>query len=931
MSLAAGARLGPYEIVASLGAGGMGEVYRARDTRLARDVAIKLVHPRFAADSEQLRRFEQEARAASQLDHPNILIVHDLGSHEGSPYIVSELLEGESLREKLGTPLPPRKAIEYVVQVAHGLAAAHEKGIVHRDLKPENLFVTKDGRVKILDFGIAKLTQPVVSSVPLTEALTASVPTEPGVVMGTVVYMSPEQVQGKMVDQRSDLFSLGVVLYELLSGGRPFQKETAAETLTAILREEPPELSQTNTAVSPGLERVVRHCLEKEPSSRFQSAADVAFALDSLSQTTTAGTAPLRTMSVKRRVTNTAFALVVAAVAVIAVLLVRGRQQPRPATGRFEIQLPQGYFLEPYRNALALSPDGKVLVFSAFTAKGPLEQLFPRWPFVPGGRQLFLRPLESLESRPVPGTEGGYQPVFSPDGRHVAFVVESPDETQTFLKTVPVAGGAVQTVCECNAKFGAAWAADGSILFASARGSLQKVPATGGTPEPATTLDAAAGEVSHRLPHLLPDGRTVLYTSLRWLGGMTSTKARIYAGVPGIKERKLLVEGGSDGRWAPPGVLLFAREGKLFAASLDSKARKLTGPVVPVLEGVRDATWTGHSATETGAAHVALAADGLVAWGPGSVEPPLSRTLVWVDASGNETPVEGAPKGWILSGRVSPDGQRALVSFLYPGMEAWVVDLARKASRRVTFTDPHIAIWGPGPDGITFVSHHQGPPGLYTRRLDAGPEEIATLWKPPDGSYLGVGSWSRDGRVLAFTREAASGSDIWLLEPGKEPRPFLSTRFDEAQADISPDGEWLVYTSDESGRNEVFAKALSGKGGALQVSAGEGWEPLWSRDGGSVYYWAGVEGKGGWTLFRVRVTKASDSLVFGVPERLPAQKDTWAYPNTSWDIAPDGRFLIVKEMDEADRRAWWGKLLSNRIVVDTGGVARLLADAKAAP
>ena len=283
MSLKPGTRFGPYEILALLGAGGMGEVYRARDTRLDRAVAVKIVHTRLAADADQLRRFEQEARAASLLDHPNIVVVHDVGRHEGSPYIVTELLEGESLREKLGAPLPARKVVEYAVQIANGLAAAHEKGIVHRDLKPENLFVTKDGRVKILDFGVAKLMATATRADALTQGPTVAAGTEPGMVIGTVGYMSPEQVLGKPVDTRSDLFSLGIILYEMLAGQRPFRKDTAPETMAAIIREEPAELTTTNAAVPAGLDRVVRHCLEKEPSSRFQSARDVAFALESLS------------------------------------------------------------------------------------------------------------------------------------------------------------------------------------------------------------------------------------------------------------------------------------------------------------------------------------------------------------------------------------------------------------------------------------------------------------------------------------------------------------------------------------------------------------------------------------------------------------------------------------------------------------------------
>ena len=360
MGLSAGATLGPYEILAKIGAGGMGEVYRARDTRLGRDVAVKIVRPRLSADSEQLRRFEQEARAASQLNHPNILVVHDLGSHEGSPYIVSELLEGESLREKLGAPLPPKKAVEYALHVAHGLAAAHEKGIVHRDLKPENLFVTKDGRIKILDFGVAKLVQPAMPSVSMTEAPTVAPSTDAGVVLGTVGYMSPEQVLGKPLDARSDLFSLGVVLYEMLSGKRPFQKDTAPETMAAILREEPPELSATNTTISAGLDRIVRHCLEKEPSNRFQSARDVAFALESLSQASTAGTAPIRAAVDRRRMVVTAISIVLIAAAG-AGLFIWGRQSGRPPTPTFK----RLTFKRGTITGARFAPDGRTVVYSA--------------------------------------------------------------------------------------------------------------------------------------------------------------------------------------------------------------------------------------------------------------------------------------------------------------------------------------------------------------------------------------------------------------------------------------------------------------------------------------------------------------------------------------------------------------------------------------
>ena len=381
-----GARLGPYEIVAPLGAGGMGEVYRAKDTRLGRDVAVKVVHAGLTSDPDRLSRFEQEARAASQIDHPNILVVHDLGSHEGSPYIVSELLDGESLREKLGAPLPPKKAVDYASQVAHGLAAAHEKGIVHRDIKPENLFVTRDGRIKILDFGVAKLTQPDIRSISLTEASTAAPSTDAGVVLGTVAYMSPEQVLGKHLDVRSDLFSLGDVLYEMLSGKRPFQKDTAPETMTAILREEPPELSGTDKPVPPGLDRIVRHCLEKEPSNRFQSARDVAFALDSVSQATTAGTVPLRTKGRKRALAVTTLGIALLAATAGGFFEWGEKAGLRSAA---EVTFRQMSFRPQTIFQAAFAPDGETIVYSA-ALEGNVPELFTIRPEYPEPRPLGL-------------------------------------------------------------------------------------------------------------------------------------------------------------------------------------------------------------------------------------------------------------------------------------------------------------------------------------------------------------------------------------------------------------------------------------------------------------------------------------------------------------------------------------------------------------
>jgi hypothetical protein len=414
--------------------------------------------------------------------------------------------------------------------------------------------------------------------------------------------------------------------------------------------------------------------------------------------------------------------------------------------------------------------------------------------------------------------------------------------------------------------------------------------------------------------------------------------ARIFVGRPGEKERALLMEGGSDGRWAPPGVLLFAREGNLRAARLDAKGLTLSGESASVLEGVRQRIYGTDGARETGMVQVALAKEGLIAWAPGSINLPIAQAKVWVDASGKETPLEGgAITGTVSGSRVSADGKRVLLNYNYPGVQTEVVDLARGVRRQATFdVYPGWPIWGPGPDQFTFTSDHEGPQALYTRKLDAGPEEIETLWKPADGSVccLGLGSWSRDGKVLAFVRRSPTAQqDIWILETGKEPRPLIATRFNEQWPDISPDGRWLLYTSDASGRNEVFVKALSGEGNTIHVSSGKGIMPLWSRDGANIYYWQPVEGKPAFfmALFRVPVTKTGGSLSFGVPVRLFEGRYVSSGPGHIWDVAPDGRFLVGKPPEEAALHTYWDKVLSNRIIVDTGGVERLMAQVEKRP
>src|SRR5688572_6229109 len=499
MTLTSGTKLGRYEIRSKIGEGGMGEVYRAFDPKINREVAIKILPPALSADKDRLARFEQEAQAAGALNHPNILVIHHIDTHDGAPYIVSELLEGHTLRERMGgTALTQRKAIDYALQIAHGLAAAHEKGIVHRDIKPDNVFVTNDGRVKILDFGLAKLTGATDGAQSQTEIPTRRVDTDPGMVMGTMGYMSPEQLKGRPVDHRSDIFAFGAILYEMLSGKRAFCGESMAETMSAILREDPPDLSETNKTVSPALKRVVHHCLEKNPEERFHSARDLAFAIENLSGTATSSgqtmtmegvataTEGRKIAGTSRLFGNARLAWIVAGIFLLALVAALGLallylRQPSPEAqvARFSINLPPGTTtVANTAPVLALSPDGRRLVFWASDAAGK--------------SQLWLRPLDSFATQQLSGTDGAAYPFWSPDGRHVAFFADNK------LKKLDVGSGVIETICQAGSGQGGDWNRQDVILFSEGDGTgLSRVNAAGGKPQRVTEPDAAHEERIH--------------------------------------------------------------------------------------------------------------------------------------------------------------------------------------------------------------------------------------------------------------------------------------------------------------------------------------------------------------------------------------------------------------------------------------------------
>ena len=870
MALSPNTRLGRYEIRSLLGEGGMGEVYLARDPKIGRDVAIKVLPAQFSADAERLARFEQEACAAGALNHPNVLAVHDAGQHDGAPFVVSELLEGETLREKLrGAPLPQRKAVDYASQIARGLAAAHERGIVHRDLKPENIFITSDGRAKILDFGLAKLTQGDGRQ-SQTEIPTWRVDTAPGAVMGTVGYMAPEQVRGRKVDHRADIFSFGAVLYEMLTGRRAFRGESAADTLSAVLKEDPPALSESNRNVSPALERLVLHCLEKDPAARFHSASDLAFALEALSGATAVSgeqATPkhaLKGRGVRRR---ELIAWGVAGAALLAALLAlvlpplwRAPQEAPAAATRFLITQPgEG----EVSGAPVISPDGRRAVLVVRDAAGK--------------QSLWLRPLDALDAQQLAGTEAGGQPFWSPDGRSIGFIAAGK------LKKIDVSGGTAQTLSDA-ASVGGAWNREGVIVFSrSATEGLYRVPAAGGTPEPLTTLDKSRNEYVHAWPHFLPDGRHFLYVA----GTSPREKSAVFLGSLDSKPPRLLLDVESSVAYAPPGHLLYALEGTLVARPFDADSLELTGEAVPV---VKQLGFTQGNAR----AHFSVSETGTLLYRPSAAA--ADTQLVWFDRAGKQLDTVGAA-GHYSDIRLSPDGKRVAFQRLDKengASDVWLIELARGTTSRLTFDPANDgdAVWSPDGGRIVFSSTREGLPNLYQKLSSgAGGEEL--LLKTEDDKI--ANDWSPDGRHVLYNAMSRQSSDLWVLPlfGERRPEPFARTDFQESGGRFSPDGRWIAYTSDESGRFEVYVQSFPASGGKWQVSNGGGGSPRWRRDGRELFYLS-ADGK----LMAVEVDGSSDTFEARVPRPLFEPRVGAISGDSPYDVAADGRRFLVKVLVE---------------------------------
>jgi Tol biopolymer transport system component len=815
MTLAAGTHLGRYEIRSKLGAGGMGEVYLARDVEIGRDVAVKVLPSTFSTDKDRLQRFQQEACAAGALNHPNILSIHDVGKHDGSPYVVSELLEGETLRKRIaGSPLAQRRAIDYALQIAHGLAAAHEKGIIHRDLKPDNIFITNDGRVKILDFGLAKLTQ-LDGNQSQTDVPTRRVDTDPGVVMGTVGYMSPEQLKGRAVDQRSDIFSFGAILYEMLSGRRAFHGESAAETMSAILREDPTELSTTNSNVSSALERLVNHCLEKNRESRFHSASDLAFALEAISgaapisgETLTAMTTSTTPERVRKQlpwIVTAVLALALIAALPFVFLYFRRASVVVDSTTRFPIYPAEKSY---FGGTFAVSPDGRRVALRVISE---------------GKVRLWVRALDSLTAQPLVGTEEAAYPFWSPDSRFIGFFSGGK------LRKIEAAGGPAQTICDAPEPRGGTWNVDGVIVFAPKSADvLYRVSAGGGAPTPVTTLDSSRKEMSHSHPDFLPDGRHFVYLAI----SSQRDRSGIYISALDSNETKLLVNADAGGAYAPPGYVLFLSGRTLMAQAFDADSLKINGDPFPVAEQV-DRLGLG-----TRYAMFSVSDTGVLVYWSGTT---ANTQLIWFDREGKELSTVG-PVGTYAAPWLSPDEKRITFAGAEPqggGSDIWLMDLARGTPTRFTF-DPSIEVsplWSPDGSRIVYSSDRDGPMNLYQRAANGAGDAEPLLKTEANNKFCT--DWSADGRFILFQElNQRTNFDLWILplSGDRKPFPYVHGDFSEVQGRFSPDGKWVAYASNESGSWQVYVQSFPAPGGKWQISTNGGAQPQWRRDGRQLFY-----------------------------------------------------------------------------------------------
>lgn len=864
MALTTGTRIGPYEILSALGAGGMGEVYRARDTRLERTVAIKVLPEAFASDAQFRDRFDLEARAISSLNHPHICTLHDVGREQDTAFLVMEYLEGETLAARLERgALPPDQALRHSVEIAGALDAAHRIGIVHRDLKPGNVMLVRGPAgvpsAKLLDLGLAKATAPTLAG---SQSMLPTTPrnlTAQGTILGTFQYMSPEQLEGREADARTDIFAFGAVVYEMATGRKAFDGRSQASLVSAIMSADPPPIATFQPLAPAGLDRIVRKCLEKEPERRWQSAADLRDELEWIAKADPAPSTGARAAGWRRLAAPAVMTVGAAAIAAASGVTTWMMTRPAPPPPmRFEVVPPDA---APYSNDLggvnlAISPDGRYVAYHVWRGTA---------------FQLYLREINALEATPVPGTEGTTEVFFSPDSRWIGFY----SIRERKLKKVAVTGGPAVTICDALGANGASWGDDDTIVFAEGglTGGLYRVSSNGGTPERLTTPNAAGEETDHRRPDILPGSRGVVFSILY---GADLRRASVALLDLATREWRVLVVGGSNPRYAASGHIVYGHLGTLMAISLDAQRLEATRNPVPVQEGI--VTKNG------GVANFGVSETGTLVYAPGGAAAVQGRP-VWVGRDGRElAPLIESDLDSPQFPRLSPDGRRLALNV---AGDLWVYDLEGRPPSKLTFDGSDFAMmWSP--DGQRLV-YESASGALFSIPADGSsrtPEKIS-----PDGHFHPHG-WSSNGsELVAAEIGTPTLSDLVGLPVGGTGarHAVVQTDNNEGQqgAALSPDSRWLAYVSDVTGQAEVWVRAYPGPGAPVRVSPGGGAEPVWSRNGRELYYLQGDR------LMSVAVAPQA-SFTFAPATQLFEGRFRRRGQPPSYDVAPDGRFLMLK-------------------------------------
>jgi len=825
MAVTPGTRLGPYEVASPLGAGGMGEVYRARDTRLGRDVAIKVLPQHLSSNPEVRARFEREAKTISTLNHPHICTLFDVGREGDTNFLVMELVEGETLADRIGRgPLPAPEVLRLGIQIADALDRAHRAGVVHRDLKPGNVMLTKSG-AKLMDFGLARstgLAGPASRSgagmAALTQSPTMAQPlTAEGTIVGTFQYMAPEQLEGKEAEARSDVWALGCVLYEMTTGRQAFEGKSQASLIGSIMNSTPPPISSISPLTPPALERLVLACMEKDPDERVQTAHDVRLQLqwiaDAGSQAGVPAGHPLEAGRAARRRSRERLAWIAAILAsvVAAAALVMPRLGPKPAPPRimrFVVGAPAGAIIQSDPAWIAISPDGRLLVFAATDTSGTPA--------------LWVRPLASLEAHKLAGTDNPNFPFWSPDSRNIGFFADGK------LKKVPAEGGTAEALCSASDGRGGSWGKQGVIVFAPvASGPIARVSEDGGEVETLFTPDSSRKETGLRWPEFLPDGKHFLFVGLPSKEGNHD----IYVGALGSKTRTRLLGSSAAPVYAPPGYLLFVRNGRLTAQRFDTRRLALLGKPQPLGEAPQLSFAAGAHA-------VTVSTNGILAH-PAAGLP--NTKLVWLDRAGHEQDVIPLAPGRWEGLSLSDDGQWLVAQRRGSPNESdlWMIEVARAVATRFTFvssSETYFPAWSPDGKWVAYNSNRLGPADIYRKSSAGGDEEpllqSSTLFK-------NLSQWTPDGGSLIYGQpDPETGWDIWRLplDGDRKPVPIVRTRFNEYGGAVSPDGHWITYFSDESGKLEVYVQSYPEPGHKYQVSTAGGQGSVWSRDGRQILF-----------------------------------------------------------------------------------------------